>query len=74
MYSRTTDDYDAMSIAGVELIIQPSFWLGAPRRFVGAFEDYWEHMITFETSRAKKLGIEHFVYVSVIQREATENL
>lgn len=72
MYSRTTDDYDAMSKAGIEVIVQPSFWLGAPRRYVGTFEDYWEHMITFETSRAKEFGIEHFVCVSVNPKEAAE--
>ena len=72
MYSRTTDDYDNMSKAGIEVIVQPSFWLGAPRRFVGTFEDYWEHMITFETVRAKEFGIEHFVCVSVNPKEATE--
>jgi predicted metal-dependent TIM-barrel fold hydrolase len=40
MYSRTTDDYDAMSKAGIEVIVQPSFWLGSPRTSVGTFEDY----------------------------------
>ena len=69
MYSRTTDDYEAMSIAGIEVIVQPSFWLGGPRRFVGTFEDYWEHMISFETKRAKEFGIEHFcLYFSKSKR------
>jgi predicted metal-dependent TIM-barrel fold hydrolase len=72
MYSRTTDDYDLMSKAGVEVIVQPSFWLGGPRRHVGTFEDYWEHLITFETKRAKEFGIEHFVCVSVNPKEAIE--
>src|ERR687888_2711235 len=72
MYSRTTDDYDAMSKAGIEVIVQPSFWLGAPRTSVGTFEDYWEHMITFETKRAKDFGIEHFVCISVNPKEAVE--
>jgi uncharacterized protein len=72
MYSRTTDDYDLMSKAGIEVIVQPSFWLGGPRRYVGTFEDYWEHMITFETKRAKEFGIEHFVCVSVNPKEAKE--
>jgi predicted metal-dependent TIM-barrel fold hydrolase len=72
MYSRTTDDYDAMSKAGIEVIVQPSFWLGSPRTSVGTFEDYWEHMITFETQRAKEFGIEHFVCISVNPKEAIE--
>lgn len=72
MYSRTTDDYDAMSKAGIEVIVQPSFWLGGPRTSVGTFEDYWEHMITFETKRAREFGIEQFVCISVNPKEATE--
>src|SRR5688500_5731482 len=72
MYSRTTDDYEAMSKAGIEVIVQPSFWLGSPRTSVGTFEDYWEHMITFETSRARDYGIEHFVCISVNPKEAME--
>ena len=71
MYSRTTDDYIAMAKAGIEVIVQPSFWLGSPRNYVGTFEDYWEHMITFETKRAKDFGIEHFVCISVNPKEAT---
>jgi predicted metal-dependent TIM-barrel fold hydrolase len=72
MYSRTTDDYDVMSKAGIEVIVQPSFWLGSPRTSVGTFEDYWEHMITFETKRAKEFGIDHFVCISVNPKEAAE--
>ena len=72
MYSRTTDDYEAMSKAGIEVIVQPSFWLGSPRTSVGTFVDYWEHMITFETRRAREFGIEHFVCISVNPKEATE--
>lgn len=72
MYSRTTDDYEAMSKAGIEVIVQPSFWLGGPRTSVGTFEDYWEHMISFETKRAKDFGIEHYVCISVNPKESTE--
>jgi predicted metal-dependent TIM-barrel fold hydrolase len=31
MYSRTVDDYDKMSLCGVEMIVEPSFWLGSMR-------------------------------------------
>lgn len=70
MYSRTTDDYEAMSKAGIEVIVQPSFWLGSPRTAVGTFRDYWEHMISFETERAKLFGIDHYVCISVNPKEA----
>lgn len=72
MYSRTTNDYEAMSKAGIEVIVQPSFWLGSPRRFVGTFEDYWENMISFEPKRAKEFGIEHYSCISVNPKEAAE--
>ncbi len=72
MYSRTTDDYERMSTAGIEVIVQPSFWLGAPRTNVGTFVDYWEHMISFETKRAKEHGIEHFTCISVNPKESVE--
>lgn len=72
MYSRTTDDYDRMSTAGIEVIVQPSFWLGSPRTSVGTFIDYWEHMITFESQRAKQFGIEHFTCISVNPKESVE--
>ncbi|HEX5891538.1 MAG TPA: TatD family hydrolase [Nitrososphaeraceae archaeon] len=72
MYSRTTDDYDAMSKAGIEVVVEPSFWLGSPRTSIGTFEDYWEHIISFETTRARQFGIEHFVCISVNPKEANQ--
>ena len=72
MYSRTTDDYERMSTAGIEVVVQPSFWLGGPRTSVGTFVDYWEHMISFETRRAREYGIEHFTCISVNPKEAIE--
>lgn len=71
MYSRTTDDYEKMSMAGIEVIVQPSFWLGSPRTSVGTFIDYWDHMISYETTRAREFGIEHFVCISVNPKEST---
>jgi len=59
-----------MSAAGIEVIVQPSFWLGSPRTTVGTFVDYWEHMISFEPQRAKQFGIEHFTCISVNPKES----
>lgn len=72
MYSRTTDDYERMSVAGIEVIVQPSFWLGSPRTSVGTFVDYWEHMITFESTRAQEFGINHYTCISVNPKESVE--
>lgn len=70
MYSRTTDDYELMSKAGIEVIVQPSFWLGSPRTSVGTFEDYWEHMISFETERSRAFTIDQYVCLSVNPKES----
>jgi uncharacterized protein len=70
MYSRTTDDYELMSKAGIEVIVQPSFWLGSPRTSVGTFEDYWEHMISFETERSREFTIDQYVCLSVNPKES----
>lgn len=68
--SRTTDDYEKMAIAGVVVCVEPSFWAGTDRRAVPCFEDYWEHMITFETQRAAKFGIRHYTMLSLNPKEA----
>ena len=72
MYYWTIDDYDAMSKAGIKVKVQSSLWLGSSRTFFGTFIDYWEHFISFETTRAKQFGIEPFVYISVNLKESIQ--
>jgi predicted metal-dependent TIM-barrel fold hydrolase len=67
---RTTEDYWNMSIAGILAVVEPSFWAGTDKKHVECFEDYWEHMTTFETARAKKYGIDHYVMISCNPKEA----
>lgn len=70
MYSRTTDDYELTSKTGIEIVVEPSFWLGGLGTSVGTFIDYWEHIISFEARRAKEYGIEHFACISVNPKES----
>ena len=56
MYSRRTDDYENMRLAGIKTVIEPSFWLGQERTSYKTLEDYWEHIITFERNRANMMG------------------
>ncbi len=70
MYARVTDDYEAMARAGVEMIVEPAFWLGEPRRHPGTFFDYFNHMLNFETKRAADYGIDHYVTLALNPREA----
>ena len=70
MHSRITDDYERMALAGIEVVVEPSFWLGSPRTSSDTMIDYWESIISFEPERAKKYGIEHYCMVSVNPKEA----
>ena len=72
MYARTTDDYEAMAVAGIETVVDPSFWLGSPRHYAGTFFDYFEHLLGFEAERAAQYGITHHCCVSVNPREAND--
>ncbi len=72
MYSRTTDDYQAMYAAGIRACVEPSFWMGADRRYAGTFFDYFKLILDFETIRARRFGIDHFAAVSLNPKE-TEN-
>ena len=73
-FVRTTDDYFNMAVAGIVACVEPSFWSGMDRRAVACFEDYWEHMITFETERAAKYGIKHYVMLSLNPKEARNTM
>jgi predicted metal-dependent TIM-barrel fold hydrolase len=68
--SRTIDDYRNMAVAGIVACVEPSFWAGTDRRDVVCFEDYWDHMMNFETNRAKQHGIKHYVMLSLNPKEA----
>lgn len=72
MYSRTTDDYQAMYKAGIRACVEPSFWLGSNRRHAGTFFDYYQLILDFETVRARRFGIDHFATVSLNPKEAED--
>ncbi|MFB3893121.1 MAG: TatD family hydrolase [Phycisphaerae bacterium] len=72
MYSRTTDDYQAMYRAGIRACVEPSFWLGTNRRYAGTFFDYFRLILEFETVRARRFGIDHYAAISVNPKEAED--
>ena len=74
MYSRTTDDYEAMYAAGIRACLEPSFWMGANRRYAGTFFDYFQLILEFETVRARRFGIDHFAAVSLNPKEAEDRV
>ncbi len=72
MYSRTTDDYRNMALVGIRAVLEPAFWLGQPRRSVGAFVHYFESITEFEPSRAAEYGIKHYCAIAMNPKEAND--
>jgi predicted metal-dependent TIM-barrel fold hydrolase len=72
MYSRTTDDYQRMYDAGIRAVVEPSFWLGANRRYAGTFLDYFHLILDFESVRARRFGIDHYCTIAVNPKEAQD--
>lgn len=71
-YSRVTDDYEAMYLAGVRAVVEPSFWLGQPRTSLGTFRDYFSSILEFERSRAADFGITHRCTIGLNPKEAND--
>lgn len=72
MISRTTDDYQAMAMAGVAAVIEPAFWLGQPRTSVGSYVDYLSAITGFERFRAGQFGIRHYCTIGLNPKEAND--
>jgi len=72
MFSRTTEDYQAMYEQGIRVTVEPSFWLGSPRRHAGTFWDYFELILDFEAQRAERFGIDHYANIAVNPKEAED--
>ena len=74
MYSRTTDDYQAMFRSGIRACVEPSFWMGCNRRYAGTFFDYFQLILEFETIRARCFGIDHYAAIALNPKEAEDTV
>jgi len=72
MVSRTTDDYRALSLAGIRTVTEPSFWAGFDRIGGVAFRDYFEHITVVEPARAAKFGVRHYCWICLNAKEAED--
>ncbi|MGH6886446.1 MAG: TatD family hydrolase [Geminicoccales bacterium] len=70
MISRTTNDYEAMARSGVVALIEPAFWIGQPRTYVGTYIDYLSTIVGWERFRAGQFGIRHYCTVGLNSKEA----
>ena len=73
MFSRVTDDYERMALAGVRALLEPAFWLGQNRTSVGSFIDYFDTLIGWERFRSEQFGIHHFCTMALNPREANDD-
>jgi len=70
MYARVTQDYETMAKAGIEVIVEPAFWLGETRKYPGSFFDYFDHLYNYEHARAARYGIRQYVTLAMNPKEA----
>jgi predicted metal-dependent TIM-barrel fold hydrolase len=72
MFSRVTDDYQALAAAGVKVVLEPAFWLGQNRTSVGTFVDYFDTLLGWERFRSEQFGIHHLCTMALNPREAND--
>ena len=72
MVSRTTDDYQRMSLAGCVAITEPAFWAGFDRSSAQGFYDYFRQLTEYEPARAATYGIKHFSWLCINPKEAED--
>jgi uncharacterized protein len=72
MLSRTVDDYENMSAAGIIGLVEPAFWQGQPRTQVGTFIDYYDSLVGWERFRASQYGIRHYCTIGLNPKESND--
>ncbi|GAB4239719.1 MAG: TatD family hydrolase [Candidatus Methylacidiphilales bacterium] len=72
MVSRTTDDYEAMVLAGCRAVCEPAFWAGFDRRSVEGFHDYFLQLTEYEPKRAARALLPHFCWLCINPKESED--
>ena len=72
MVSRTTDDYQAMALAGCAAICEPAFWAGFDRKTADGFYDYFCQLTQHEPKRAAKYGLPHYCWPCINPKESED--
>lgn len=72
MVSRTTDDYQAMALAGCEAVCEPAFWAGFDRSSADGFYDYFLQLTEHEPKRAAKFGLQHYTWLCINPKESED--
>jgi predicted metal-dependent TIM-barrel fold hydrolase len=72
MGSRTTDDYEQLTLSGCVALTEPAFWAGYDRGSAAAFAAYFEQLTDFEPKRAARYGIKHYTWLCLNPKEADD--
>ena len=72
MVSRTTDDYQAMAMAGCQAVSEPAFWAGFDRSSVQGFYDYFCQLTQHEPRRAAMFGLPHYTCCLLYTSDAAD--
>ena len=72
MISRATDDYEQMALCGCVAVTEPAFWAGYDRIGSQVFDDYFNHITSFEPARAAEYGIRHFSWLCLNPKEGED--
>ena len=72
MVSRTTDDYQAMVMAGCAAVCEPAFWAGYDRKNAHGFYDYFLQLTEYEPRRAKKYHLPHYTWLCINPKESED--
>ncbi len=72
MVSRTTDDYQAMAMAGCQAVSEPAFWAGFDRSSVQGFYDYFCQLTQHEPRRASMFGLPHYTWLCINPKESED--
>ena len=72
MVSRTTDDYQALVMAGCKAVCEPAFWAGFDRSSVAGFYDYYRQLTEYEPKRAARFHLPHYSWICINPKEAED--
>ena len=72
MVTRTTDEYQSLSLAGIHTVTEPAFWAGYDRGTAEGFRDYFEQLTVAEPARAAQFGIKHYCWICLNPKEAED--
>lgn len=67
---RSSSDHQAMSRAGVTIVLEPCTWPGQPRTAAEGIRDHFAGLVGFERARAGQFGMRHFTALALSPREA----